>query len=1389
MAEIKHNIFSIDAGNLSRFYYINDEELKSTLQEVQIPNTFIPYEDFIELSYFTLDNTRLSTVSNYNRYSINSGDTVTDSIGNSEISIDPVEDYKAYNGSTSEVKALYHFLRDSFLTTDIDSTFSIESIAPDRKEARIIPQNLNAFDVERLANTLKNKIEASPYNLDIHLYCGDNTFYSIINIDYRSFRGTTAVVLRFAESLPTSIKKNKIVRIVEKVSNSIAYEINTSIIPDEIKIPTLRGANFNVEVEDQSTEPSEYFNYNELFSFPTTNTYREINTLFNEKGAEIGVDYSSFSDFINFSSAEERLRNFRYKLQLLEQYQTQLDVFNDPGFPYSGTGATGSTEYWNNLVQGVINNFDHYERHLFYSSGSSSWPKGNAAVPYENLTTSDTTALTWYNSSLQDAVLYDASNPDLLTNTIPAYLKEDENNRPYELFIHMIAQHFDNLWLYTNAVSKKYDNDNRLDRGVSKDLVEDLLKNFGVKLYTSNRSAQDLFRYFTANSYDIVDSEPDLQPIISGSDFPISQNDYQKEIYKRIYHNLPLLMKSKGTERGLRALINCFGIPSDILKIRIHGGRSSEDLPFFAGDRAFTGSIDKVRLNNTGSIVPGDTLSQYTSIIKPDNFYTQDLHNIEVGFSPSYNINAYIVSQSAVLFPNTPFDIDDYIGDPRGYETSKYLPLYAYAETVLADVETYDLKDFVRLIKFFDNVIFRMVRDFVPARAVADTGIIIKPHLLDRSKFKSPIMSWTRPEYTGSINTAFISGSHGNAYRSVGFGASGSLFKQESSTRYKQLVKTPSGSKYKYWSTTIVPTNLSPDVDPLELNPVYDRGQEQAKFDGELSGSHIQVTNGELNEDNPYKELLYRNVIYDVSFYHAIPDNICILSGKGTEENPYILRYPTPPEEVSGWPIPIFFNFASAAGHTYANEFNEDIPTTFPYTFEQEFGGVESEVNYLDTIVTAVKTSLNNCTDVTHIKKVICDININTEILPEGSNVYSYATYNLFNLFSSIYNTNTDILINNVPITDTQAEDYQFSGDEGSAVEILIRDEVDNTCSHTRNVTLSNCSLRQYPPANGGENTVVTNPNSPLQSFNPVGFNGGIPPEIFDGFYNGVDGELHYFTDPPERQEYNLSTSIIGGDINTIWGVIFKYTGEVLGGDLLNEDGSSMTPEDPNLLITDELPLIFAPEIVLSEGSPNYRLIPTLPVEKQLVHERYISTLGPLLGTSANAVQRIQSFSIVARSHLIESCVVSTPFFKLAPPEPSNYLRVDFVEGNDYTSVCSTFTGPGGVPPTNRVSVYVNRTHIPPSLLDESQTHPADNPTVRQYILRQQVKIYMNSEDTSPKLIYRPNNGTSQIYLGDNVIGDQNEDGFIARKWNIIDDYNGSWEGAGQWVHACGLGQ
>ena len=86
-------------------------------------------------------------------------------------------------------------------------------------------------------------------------------------------------------------------------------------------------------------------------------------------------------------------------------------------------------------------------------------------------------------------------------------------------------------------------------------------------------------------------------------------------------------------------------------------------------------------------------------------------------------------------------DIGELIGDPRLRSSS------ATSYPALDDLRNeyfekytsnYDLNDYIRLIKFFDNSLFKMIKDFVPARTSLASGVVIKQHLLERNKYPQP---------------------------------------------------------------------------------------------------------------------------------------------------------------------------------------------------------------------------------------------------------------------------------------------------------------------------------------------------------------------------------------------------------------------------------------------------------------------------------------------------------------------------------------------------------------------------------------------------------------------------------------------------------------------------
>ena len=162
----------------------------------------------------------------------------------------------------------------------------------------------------------------------------------------------------------------------------------------------------------------------------------------------------------------------------------------------------------------------------------------------------------------------------------------------------MVAQYYDNVWLYTKDISNKFDADNRLEYGISKDLVADAIRDFGVKLYSSNFNTNDLFTAFlgltpSGSTFpfpeitgSVVDGNGDLaipsgyeyvDTKISASNDIVPLNDVQKQVYKRIYHNIPYLLKTKGTVAGIRALITSYGIPDTILRISEFGGKDRNE--------------------------------------------------------------------------------------------------------------------------------------------------------------------------------------------------------------------------------------------------------------------------------------------------------------------------------------------------------------------------------------------------------------------------------------------------------------------------------------------------------------------------------------------------------------------------------------------------------------------------------------------------------------------------------------------------------------------------------------------------------------------------------------------------------------------------------------------
>ena len=248
---------------------------------------------------------------------------------------------------------------------------------------------------------------------------------------------------------------------------------------------------------------------------------------------------------------------------------------------------SSSAGVYKSKIENIIKNFDGYEYFLYYNSESKAWPKQNSTEPYTLSSYSGSVVKTWlgsavegstyYGGELLSASLYDNENQNNLFYTIPEFLREDTDNQPYELFINMMGQHFDNLWLYTKQVTEKLDRDNRVAYGISKDLVADTLKSLGTKLYGGGFAVEDIYTNFlgfnTSGSLSPPTGSELITNYITASEGPVPLDNAHKELYKRLYNNLPYLLKKKGTIEGIRNLITIYGIPQTILRISEFGGK------------------------------------------------------------------------------------------------------------------------------------------------------------------------------------------------------------------------------------------------------------------------------------------------------------------------------------------------------------------------------------------------------------------------------------------------------------------------------------------------------------------------------------------------------------------------------------------------------------------------------------------------------------------------------------------------------------------------------------------------------------------------------------------------------------------------------------------------
>lgn len=796
----------LDTGIINR-YTLQDEELMIPVIQ---QGTFGQLNDYIEYFVFDLGGTILNSDYNYRSYKLPTTSAYSQSLL-PNLEIDPIQDIKDLGYESGEVDVRYNFFR-KLAGEPFDNSLYIQQISSDRTELRVNSTVLSNEQLSAIVSGFAQKQADVPYYYYVILNFGDNNQVIAVNaLSEISSTGQVSILFKLYEPLPLNINTKSTFWIVEEIINPYIFDLNLDKLIPKLPQPRLKGPNFDIDLQTKNVVPTPYNNYTQLISSFTGSYYQAVlNSIANQE-VNINVNYSQCSEFARYSSVENRLYNFVFKIDEIEGYTTYVNTntpltASNPLLKTSVNKATSS-------INDIIATFDGFESYLYFTSSSltssiveitletgsyleyniAPWPKSGSLQPYSLYPSSSAIVQSWYATASNVALAYDIDNKDILLDVIPSYIVEDPDNyQPYILFVNMIGQYFDNIWIYIDKLTDIWDNDNNLNKGISQDLVYDWLESFGVKVYNSQGN-QSVLDYNVGGYSGSVNFNGDYSPSSSFLN-NVPRKDLVIESYKRIYHNLPYLFKAKGAHGGLQSLITVFGITGSILPIKEYGGMTDyQDLKGY--------TTDKINLGT--NIITGSILSSIkrleTSTTSSRAVKSQDLHFIDVSFSPQTQIDTAVSASITAVDPT--WILDQYIGDPTALSLETYPSLsyqrdYWFGQTF---DQSFDYGGFIRLIQFFDNSLFKMIKDFTPARGNTWTGVSIKSPVLERPK-------------VAQYNPIFVNATD--------------------------------------WEADFTGAAILPIYDPYYF---YLSGDKEAYYEGNISGSFIDTyALFEINNRNPY---------------------------------------------------------------------------------------------------------------------------------------------------------------------------------------------------------------------------------------------------------------------------------------------------------------------------------------------------------------------------------------------------------------------------------------------------------------------------------------------------------------------------------------------------------
>lgn len=511
-----------------------------------------------------------------------------------------------------------YILRYNFFNPKIESgNFYVKSISNDNREVRV---RVNPDASDAIKQVFNETFGQDPQPLDLVLNFGNNQYFHVLNWEGVASVDSDGNIPFDANGNP--VVKEAVVRFEETVSDSISvgddvwldFEVGRPYFDrfqifrsEEIPVENeLADPNFTVEFDKSEASESKFETFEDLTQgtdFKTSKSFVETR-MSGSKPVQLNVDFTDFENFIHYSSAEERLKNFRYKIRSINKKTSQIKDL--------GQSEMAFKNRLKEQIESIIGSFDAYEQWLFRNENG--YPKNDVGALKDP---ESKEVKVWFQEMFSMAASYDDRNDSALRKQVPEFVREDGQNEDFILFVDMIGHWFDVNWLYIRHLEYLHNpKENPFEpETLSADLSDIVAESFGFETY-NGFDAEDFFdEIFDSDKierlFDDANVESSSEIGVENGQLDVTTYQAQQQIWRRLLKNVMHFYKKKSTPPSVEALQNIFGIPTESLVIRESGGTRID-------------SDEKVKLEEK---------SQYVSL-----FGSQSVEVSWEGFGPAKSI-------------------------------------------------------------------------------------------------------------------------------------------------------------------------------------------------------------------------------------------------------------------------------------------------------------------------------------------------------------------------------------------------------------------------------------------------------------------------------------------------------------------------------------------------------------------------------------------------------------------------------------------------------------------------------------------------------------------------------------------------------------------------------